>query len=92
MMLCSFAIGPLKERAAKRGDILQFTVPQLRTKLKKGISDCKRVALTMKTATGIKRFQEERGFGKWFNMLFPLVKSRDSERIAYGTNYDEHLS
>ena len=68
----------LKERAAKRGDILQFTVPQLRTKFKKCISDCKHVALTMKTATGIKRFQEERGFGKWFNMLFPLVKSRDS--------------
>ena len=32
----------------------------------------------MKTATGIERFQEERGFGKWFNMLFAVVKTRDS--------------
>ncbi|XP_028396162.1 uncharacterized protein LOC114520140 [Dendronephthya gigantea] len=31
-----------------------------------------------KTATGIQRFQDEKGFGKWFDLLFPLVKTRDS--------------
>ena len=67
----------LKERAAKRADILQFTVPQLTTKFKKCVSKWKHPALAMKTATGIKRFQEECGFGKWFNMLFSLVKSGD---------------
>ena len=68
----------LKERTAKRGEVIQFTVSQLRTKFKKCVSKCKQAALTMKTATGIKRFQEERGFGKWFDALFALVKSRDS--------------
>ncbi len=32
----------------------------------------------MKTASGIKRFQEERNYGAWFNELFALVKTRDS--------------
>ena len=32
----------------------------------------------MKTGTGIKRVQEEKGYGVWFNQLFPLVQSRDS--------------
>ena len=50
----------------------------MRTKFKKCVSECKQAALTLKTATGIKRFQEERGFGKWFNALFALVQSRDS--------------
>lgn len=30
------------------------------------------------TATGIKRFQEDRGFGKWFNALYEVVKTRYS--------------
>ena len=32
----------------------------------------------MKTITGIKRFQEDRGYGKWFNALFEVLKRRDS--------------
>ena len=36
------------------------------------------MALTIETATGIKQFVEEKGFSKWFDALFPLVKSRDS--------------
>ena len=31
----------------------------------------------MKTATGIKQFQADRGCGKWFNALFEVVKRRD---------------
>ena len=34
--------------------------------------------MKIRNATGIERFQDEKGFGKWFNMLFPLVKTRDS--------------
>ena len=34
--------------------------------------------MTIKTATGIKRFQEDKGFSNWFQQLFPLVQSRDS--------------
>ena len=35
------------------------------------MSDCKHAALTMKSASGIKRFQENRGLGAWFNALLP---------------------
>ena len=49
----------LKVRWKARNENIQFTVPQLRSKFKKLISECKRVALTIKTASGIKRFQEE---------------------------------
>ncbi|CAB3997044.1 Hypothetical predicted protein, partial [Paramuricea clavata] len=51
---------------------------QVRTKFKWCISTCKNVALTIQTATGLKRFVEDKGCGKWFGLLFPLVKSRDS--------------
>ena len=34
--------------------------------------------MTIKTATGIKRFQDNKGYGAWFNQLLPLVQSRDS--------------
>ena len=68
----------LKERASARGDKFAMTVNQMRTKFKKYVSQCKQAALTQKTATGIKTYQEDRGFGKWFNALFDVVKTRDS--------------
>ena len=49
----------LKERALARGDEFSFTVNQVRNKLKKLISECKKAALTIKTATVIDRFQEK---------------------------------
>ena len=51
----------LKKRTSARGKELKFSVKQLRTKFKKSVSDCKQAALTIRTATGIKRFQEDRG-------------------------------
>ena len=68
----------LKARGSKRGEDVPFSAVQLRTKLKKSISECKKVALTVKTATGIKQLQEEKGYGAWFNQLYALVKTRDS--------------
>ena len=50
----------------------------MRNKLKKLISECKKVALTIKTAKGVDRFQENKNYGSWFPMLFSLVKTRDS--------------
>ena len=55
---------------------------QLRTKLKKCISLCKQAALTLKTSTGIKRFQNKRELGDWFDQLFPVVKTRDTNQIV----------
>ena len=70
----------LKRRCDARGDAkgIQFTVAQARTKFKKCVSDCKNAALTIKTATGIKRFQDQKGYGAWFSQLFALIKTRDS--------------
>ncbi|XP_068731123.1 uncharacterized protein [Montipora capricornis] len=68
----------LKKRATARGKELKFSVKQLRTKFKKCVSDCKQAALTIRTATGINRFQENRGLGNWFKSLFAVVQTRDS--------------
>ena len=68
----------LKKRCAKRGEEFEATIPQLRNKFKKCVSECKKAALTIKTATGIKRFQDSKCFGSWFDQLFALVKTRDS--------------
>ena len=55
-----------------------YSLIQTRTKFKNCISLCKAAAMTMKTSSGIKRFQEDKNLGPWFNQLFPLVKSRES--------------
>ena len=68
----------LQERAAARGQSFLFVAKQLRTKLKNLISICKNAALTVKTGTGIKRFQDDKGYGNWFKALFPVVRTRDS--------------
>lgn len=69
-----------KQRTLNRGSEVKFTAKQLRTKYKKCVSNCKHAALTMKSASEIKRFQENRGFGAWCNVLLPLAKSRDSHQ------------
>lgn len=55
-----------------------FNIMQMRTKFKWCVSTCKKMCMTIPTATGIKRVQDEKGFGKWFDLLYPLIKSRDS--------------
>ena len=83
--------------AAERDEECSFTVTQLRTKFKKAVAECRKVALTMKTATGIKSFQEENGYGLWFNQLFALVKTRDSCKLEkaiepMATSFSQELS
>ena len=68
----------LKTRASARNETVPFTAVQLRNKFKKAVAECKKTALTIKSATGIKRFQDEKNYGPWFNQLFGLVKTRDS--------------
>ncbi len=68
----------MKDRCAEREEEINFTVGQLRSKFKKCVEECKKAALTIKTASGIKRFQDEKGYGGWFNQLFALVRTRDS--------------
>ena len=65
----------LKGRCLPREENVPFNIGQMRTKLKKLVSECKKVAMTMKTATGVKRFIDEKGYGSWFNKLYILVKT-----------------
>ena len=55
-----------------------YSTGQTRTKFKRCITNCKKLALTITTTTGVKRIQEQRDYGPWFNQLFSLVQSRDS--------------
>ena len=73
-------LAELKKRCKSRNENVSFTVPQLRSKFKKLVAECKRVALTTKTSTGVKRFQDDKGYSNWFNQLFEVVKTRDSCR------------
>ena len=59
-------------------DSFPFTVEQMRTKFKWCVSKCKRICLTVKTASGVKRLTDEKRYGKWFDLLYPIVRSRDS--------------
>ena len=54
------------------------SVDQFGNKFKKCVSECKRMAFTVKTSTGVKRVQDEKQLGAWFNQLFPLVQTRHS--------------
>ena len=53
-------LAELKERAATREEQVPFDYIQVRTKFKKVISEYKSVALTVKTASGIARFVDEK--------------------------------
>jgi len=70
-------LNELKSRAEGKRSSVPFTVAQVRGKIKKCISECKKAALTIKTATGVKRFQDDKNYGVWFDRLFELVKTRD---------------
>lgn len=64
----------LKKRSSDRGETIEFDVNQLRNKFKKCVGDCRKIALTIKTATGIKKIQREKGYGSWFDSYSPLLK------------------
>ena len=51
---------------------------ELRSKFKKLVTECKKLAFTIKTASGVQNFIRERGYGAAFDQLYALVKTRDS--------------
>ena len=42
------------------------------------VCECKSISLSQRTASGISRYQVKKGYGKWWDILFPLVASRES--------------
>lgn len=77
-MLYESILRELKKRGEERGEEITFSVLQLRTKFKKCVGECKKAALVIKNATGIKRFQDSKDYSAWFSQLFAVVKTRDS--------------
>lgn len=73
-------VDEVTQRSKERNEDFKFTVKQTRTRFKRCIKICKDAALKMKTASGIARFQEKMGAGKWFNDLLPYVRSMDSSQ------------
>lgn len=71
------AVPPPPRGATTRKDF-PFVVAQMRNKFKRCVSTRKKICLTVKTASGITRFIEDKGYGEWFNLLYALVKTRDS--------------
>ena len=61
------------------GSDFPFEVQQMRNKFMSCISTFKQICMTMKTALGIERFVEEQGYGKWFKLLYELVKTLRDE-------------
>ena len=68
----------LMARCAERNEEYKFTVGQLRSKFEKLVAECKKLTLTIKTASGVQNFNGERGYGAVFNQLYALVKTLDS--------------
>ena len=82
----------MKKRSAEREKEFEATIPQLRNKFKKCVGKCKKAALTITTETEIKIFQDSKGYGKWFNQLFQLVKSRDSCQPEQAVEPSAHVN
>ena len=53
----------MSTRCRERDESFQFTLDQTRNKFKNCMSICKSSLLTLKTASGIKRFQDEKSMG-----------------------------
>ena len=68
----------LKATCAERNEECTFTLGQLGCKFKKLVSECNKLALTNKTASGVQKFIRERGYGAAFNQLYALVKTLGS--------------
>ena len=55
----------MNERSAADGRKNTITHSQIRNKFKKLVCECKSVSLSQRTASGISRYQVEKGYGKW---------------------------
>ena len=82
----------MNSRCQERGESFTFTLYQTRNKFKKLMSICKSALLTMKTASGIKRFQDDKQFGSWFNILTQIMKSRLSCQPGQGIEPGTYLT
>ena len=69
-------IKELKKRCAERNEQFLHNVTQTRNKFEKLMSICKAALLTQKTASGIKRFQDQKEYGQWFDENKSVMPAR----------------
>ena len=62
------------QRVANNDRKYSVSFSQARNKFKKLVSECKSVRITCRVA----RYQVDKVYGKWWDILFPLVASRES--------------
>ena len=65
----------IQERCTERGEEFPYDVNQTRQKFRRCIQACRAAALKTKTTSGIKRFQESKDYGQWFNKLMQYIST-----------------
>ena len=68
----------LKKWYDARREEYNFDVSQTQEKFERCVEECRKAALTTKTASENKRFQENKQYGSWFSKLLPVIRSMDS--------------
>lgn len=66
-------IEEIKQRCKERNVEYDFDVKQTRGKFKQCITTCRNAAMKVKTASRIKRFQEDKELGNYFCKLLPVI-------------------
>ena len=78
------------KRTSGREENFYFIIDQMRSKFKKCVSECKKGALTIKSGTGIKRFQEDKSYGEWFCAAKMKINSYSGYKPLNTTNQTRH--
>ena len=73
--VCDIVIKKLYEKYKSN---FPFSVKQIQIKFKNCVSQCKKVIVLQKTASGVKTFVQNKGLGQWFMPLYQLVSYTDS--------------
>ena len=68
----------MNERATADGRKNTMTHLQIKSKFEKLVCECKSISSSQRTGSEISRYQVEKCYGKWWDILFPLVVSRGS--------------
>ena len=68
----------MNQRETKNDRKYRVSFSQTRNKFKKLVSECNSVSITQGTGNGIARYQVEKSYRKWWDVLFPLISRRES--------------
>ena len=66
----------IKELNKKYESNFHFSIKQVQINFKNCVSQCKRISLLQKTASGVKNFVQNKGLGQWFMQIYHFVSSK----------------